>query len=93
MSGESNLPRTAQRPPEVASESRLPRNTTLFKALNFELFVKPNKVVMTAGLVTLTCCVIYIAYINATAENRRDTYMALNERGELEKKHRTSRWE
>ena len=48
---------------------------------------------MTAGLVALTGCVAFLAYWNVTAENRRDTYMALNERGELEKRTRSSRWD
>ena len=48
---------------------------------------------MGAGLLTLTGCVAFLAYWNATAENRKDTYMALNEDGKLEKRTRTSRWE
>ena len=48
---------------------------------------------MGVGLAALTGCVIFLAYWNATAENKRETYMALNERGELEKRTRSSRWD
>jgi len=84
---------TASGTQPTSGATHLPQSTSLFRALNFELFVKPNKVVMTAGLVTLTFCVAYIAYLNATAENRKDTYMAMNEKGKLEKRSRTSRWD
>jgi len=68
-------------------------STSLFRALNFELFVKPNIVVMTIGVVSITACVAYIAYWNATAENRKGNYMALTEEGNLEKRQRASRWD
>jgi len=58
-----------------------------------ELFVKPNRVVMVAGAVAMTGCVGFLAYWKATEDNRRDTYMALTESGELEKRTRYSRWD
>jgi hypothetical protein len=92
-SGSASQPGSGSGSQPAAGEPRLPQSTSLFRALNFELFVKPNKVVMIAGLITFTFCVSYIAYINATAENRKDMYMAMNERGKLEKRQRASRWE
>ncbi|RWS26984.1 small integral membrane protein 8-like isoform X2, partial [Leptotrombidium deliense] len=40
------------------------QTTTLFRITNFELFAKPNKYVMGFGLVAITACVSYIAYMN-----------------------------
>jgi len=69
------------------------QSTSLFRALNFELFVKPNVVVMGIGIVSVTACVAYIAYWNATSEGRKNDYMALNEQGDLEKRKRSSKWD
>jgi len=44
--------------------------TTLFRTFNFELFVKPNKYVMGFGLISISCCVAYLGYLNAIDENR-----------------------
>ncbi|ESN99821.1 hypothetical protein HELRODRAFT_83983 [Helobdella robusta] len=70
-----------------------PTSTSLFRALNFELFVKPNKLVMAAGVLAFSSCLGYIIYWRATGQHKLDTYMALNEKGELEKTIRTSRWD
>lgn len=51
------------------------QTTTLFRAVNFELFVKPNKVVMAFGLIAMTGCVAYLAYLNAVKENKKDKMM------------------
>lgn len=48
------------------------RTTVAFRAFNFELYAKPNKYVMGFGLVAITGCVAYLAYLNATAENRAE---------------------
>jgi len=78
--------------PAVQETPRV-QSTALFRALNFELFVKPNIVVMAIGITSVTACVAYIAYWNSTAENRKSSYMALNEQGELEKRQRMSKWD
>uniref|UniRef100_A0A8C4QX97 Small integral membrane protein 8 n=1 Tax=Eptatretus burgeri TaxID=7764 RepID=A0A8C4QX97_EPTBU len=45
------------------------RTTTLFRAINPELFIKPNKVVMVLGLAALSFCAAYLGYLHATTEN------------------------
>ncbi|ELW70139.1 hypothetical protein TREES_T100001487 [Tupaia chinensis] len=57
------------------------RTTTLFRAVNPELFIKPNKPVMAFGLVTLSLCVAYIGYLHATQENKNDLYEAIDNIG------------
>lgn len=52
-----------------------------------------NKVVMVLGIAAFTSCVAFVAYWNATAENRKATYMALDDKGELQKRSRSSRWD
>ncbi|KAG8524495.1 Small integral membrane protein 8, partial [Galemys pyrenaicus] len=54
------------------------RTTTLFRAVNPELFIKPNKPVMAFGLITLSLCVAYIGYLHATQENKKDLYEAID---------------
>eukprot|EP00057_Strongylocentrotus_purpuratus_P029111 XP_011683585.1 PREDICTED: small integral membrane protein 8 isoform X2 [Strongylocentrotus purpuratus] len=51
------------------------KSTSLFRAVNFELYAKPNKFIMGFGLAALTGCVAYIAYINAQKENQKDSDM------------------
>ncbi|KAK2501157.1 hypothetical protein MC885_011949, partial [Smutsia gigantea] len=57
------------------------RTTTLFRAVNPELFIKPNKPVMAFGLITLSLCVAYIGYLHATQENKEDLYEAIDNIG------------
>lgn len=84
-------PPSGQQPP--AAKPAVPQTTPLFRAMNFELFVKPNKVVMIAGIVAFTGAVSYLAYYRATVVNQPNSYMALTEQGELEQRSRTSRWD
>ncbi|XP_059838368.1 small integral membrane protein 8 [Hemitrygon akajei] len=68
------------------------RTTSLFRAVNPELFIKPNKPVMAFGLLTITLCVSYIAYLNATTENK-DLYEAIDSEGTRYTRRKTSKWE
>lgn len=67
--------------------------TTLFRAVNPELFIKPNKPVMAFGLVTLSLCVAYIGYLHATQENRKDLYEAIDSEGHRHMRRKTSKWD
>ena len=73
--------------------------TTAFKAINPELFVKPNKFTTVVGLIALTGCVTFVAYMHAQDENRQimkeqDTYKAVDEDGKFTKvEKRRSRWD
>ncbi|XP_008066058.1 small integral membrane protein 8 isoform X1 [Carlito syrichta] len=69
------------------------RTTTLFRAVNPELFIKPNKPVMAFGLVTLSLCVAYIGYLHATQENKKDLYEAIDSEGHSYMRRRTSKWD
>ncbi|XP_063522465.1 small integral membrane protein 8 isoform X1 [Pongo pygmaeus] len=69
------------------------RTTTLFRAVNPELFIKPNKPVMAFGLVTLSLCVAYIGYLHATQENKKDLYEAIDSEGHSYMRRKTSKWD
>lgn len=73
--------------------------TTAFKAINPELFIKPNKFTSVIGLIALTGCVAFMGYLHAMDENRKDVaegkaYRAVDEEGKYNQVHkRHSRWE
>ncbi len=66
-------------------------NVTLILIYFYLLF--QNIVVMTAGLLAISGCVAYLAYMNATAENKKETYMALAEDGSFQKRVKKSKWD
>lgn len=69
------------------------RSTGPFRALNFELFVKPNKVVMIFGIAAFTGCVSYIVYMNLNDDKKKKTYVTLDEDGGMTQRPRPSRWD
>uniref|UniRef100_A0A673TLR1 Small integral membrane protein 8 n=2 Tax=Suricata suricatta TaxID=37032 RepID=A0A673TLR1_SURSU len=69
------------------------RTTTLFRAVNPELFIKPNKPVMAFGLITLSLCVAYIGYLHAVQENTKDLYEAIDSEGHSYMRRKTSKWD
>uniref|UniRef100_A0A8C8RMK0 Small integral membrane protein 8 n=1 Tax=Pelusios castaneus TaxID=367368 RepID=A0A8C8RMK0_9SAUR len=91
-------------PPSIKNEapkekgSRIPglrgvRTTTLFRAVNPELFIKPNKPVMAFGLITVTLCVAYIGYLHAAQENKKDLCEAIDSEGVRYMRRKTSKWD
>ncbi|KAL7889105.1 hypothetical protein AOLI_G00040790 [Acnodon oligacanthus] len=69
------------------------KSTTLFRAVNPELFIRPNKPVMAFGLVTLTLCVGYLGYLHAVKENRQELYEAVDSEGERYMRRKSSKWD
>ncbi|RWS12498.1 small integral membrane protein 8-like isoform X2 [Dinothrombium tinctorium] len=69
--------------------------TTLFKITNFELFAKPNKYVMGAGLVAITSSLCYLAYFNWINRDLKssENYVAVSEDGSEILRKRSSRWD
>ncbi|KAK2166429.1 hypothetical protein LSH36_39g09066 [Paralvinella palmiformis] len=68
-------------------------STAAFRAVNPELFIKPNKVVMSIGVAAIVGCVAYIGYLNLKTDKTKETYLAINEKDELQRHYRTSRWD
>ncbi|KAK7133625.1 hypothetical protein R3I94_015483 [Phoxinus phoxinus] len=67
--------------------------TSLFRAVNPELFIRPNKAVMAMGLLSLTLCVGYIGYLHAIRESDQTLYEAVDSDGERYMRRKTSRWD
>ncbi|XP_012669256.1 small integral membrane protein 8 [Otolemur garnettii] len=69
------------------------RTTTLFRAVNPELFIKPNKPVMAFGMAALSLCMAYIGYLHATQEIKKDLYEAVDSEGHHHMRRRASKWD
>jgi len=84
--------------PAVAPEAnpgdgvRSVRTTNVFRAVNFELYAKPNKFVMGIGLIAITGCFGYLAWMRNN-HKQRNLYTALDENEQLIVREKTSRWQ
>ncbi|XP_067008495.1 small integral membrane protein 8 [Anabrus simplex] len=68
------------------------KTSGVFRAVNFELYVKPNKVVMGFGLVSITICIGYIAYMRSKYEGL-GYYSAIDKDGEETFIAKKSKWD
>jgi Domain of unknown function (DUF4500) len=64
----------------------------MFRAINFELYAKPNAIIMGIGLVAITGCLGYIAWMRHQWESL-GYYSAIKEDGTEHFEKRKSRWE
>uniref|UniRef100_H3CY50 Small integral membrane protein 8 n=2 Tax=Tetraodon nigroviridis TaxID=99883 RepID=H3CY50_TETNG len=87
--GNQNLGEKGYRNPGLRSV----RTTTLFRAVNPELFIKPNKPVMAFGLVAITLCVGYLGYLHAMKDNDQQLYEAIDSDGERSTRRKSSKWD
>ncbi|ESO96870.1 hypothetical protein LOTGIDRAFT_203775 [Lottia gigantea] len=69
------------------------KSTSLFRAVNFELYSRPNKVTMSAGAIMFIGCIAYIAYMNITDDKQRSHYNTINLDGSVSSRPRTSKWD
>lgn len=67
------------------------RSTTLFRAVNFELYARPNLVIMGMGLTIFAGCLGYLAYMRTKYESM-GYYAAIGEDGKEEYVKRKSKW-
>ncbi|KAL0106578.1 hypothetical protein PUN28_016343 [Cardiocondyla obscurior] len=51
------------------------RSTTLFRAVNFELYAKPNKAVIIFGIAAMLGCTGYMFYMNTN--QKRNNYRTI----------------
>ncbi|KFW10529.1 Small integral membrane protein 8, partial [Eurypyga helias] len=72
---------------------RKPGLKSFFRAVNPELFIKPNKPVMAFGLIAISLCVAYLGYLHATVENKKDLYEAIDSEGSRYMRRKTSKWD
>ncbi|KAI9558557.1 hypothetical protein GHT06_015345 [Daphnia sinensis] len=84
---------TSTTAPRVAGDGlRSVKTTGVFRALNFELYVKPNKIIMILGLVAIAGCAGYITYMKTKYENM-GYYVAVREDGSKQLHTKKSRWD
>ncbi|XP_021954585.1 small integral membrane protein 8 [Folsomia candida] len=69
------------------------KTSNAFRALNFELYAKPNKKIMGLGIVGIICAASYLFYINYEMYDRNKFYYAENEDGSRTARPKTSRWD
>ncbi|EAT39987.1 AAEL008249-PC [Aedes aegypti] len=86
-------------PPKPTAPSSAPgdgirsmRSTNVFRAINFELYAKPNAIVMGIGLVAIGITFGYIAYMRSKYEGL-GYYSAIQEDGKEVFVKRKSKWE
>ncbi|KAL7734300.1 hypothetical protein ACLKA6_010639 [Drosophila palustris] len=68
------------------------RSTSVFRLINFELYAKPNKIIMGIGLVAFAGVFGYIAYMRHKYEDL-GYYVAVKEDGREEFIKKKSNWE
>ncbi|NP_001019604.2 small integral membrane protein 8 isoform 1 [Danio rerio] len=92
-SGPQEPPSSAAEPAYRSPGLRGVRTTSLFRAVNPELFIRPNKPVMALGLLALSVCVGYLGYLHAIRDSDQQLYEAVDSDGETYMRRRTSRWD
>lgn len=84
MGGGSSVPARQDSLAKTASEPaagdgiKSIRTTGVFKAVNFELYIKPNLTVMAFGTVAILCSAAYLAYMKSQFKESK-TYVAIGE--------------
>ncbi|GLV48629.1 uncharacterized protein CBL_06038 [Carabus blaptoides fortunei] len=68
------------------------KTTGVFRAVNFELYARPNAVIMGLGLIAITGCAGYIAYMRMKYESM-GFYSAVQEDGTETFTKRKSKWD
>lgn len=67
------------------------RSTMLFRAVNYELYVKPRKGVMLFGAIAMLGCTSYILYMRYKHDGTK-YYSVIEADGNLVTKKKTSKW-
>ncbi|XP_051174072.1 small integral membrane protein 8 [Leptopilina boulardi] len=67
------------------------KSTPIFRAINFELYAKPNIVIMALGAVAITGCAGYIIYMRSKYK-AMGFYTAVDSDGSERFKKKVSKW-
>ncbi|KAI4489870.1 hypothetical protein M0804_004052 [Polistes exclamans] len=67
------------------------RSTTLFRAVNYELYVKPNKGIMLFGVMAMLTCSGYLFYMRYKHDGT-DYHEFVQADGNITFKNKTSKW-
>ncbi|XP_047741722.1 small integral membrane protein 8-like isoform X2 [Hyalella azteca] len=66
------------------------RTTNVFQIINFELYVKPNLMVMAFGVCSITLSAAYLLYLRMNMDPK--TYIAISEDGTQTLVQKKSKW-
>lgn len=74
------------------------RSTTFFRLTNFELYVRPNKFVMSLGLASLAVSIGLVGYMyyeryQLEEEVGAPVYKAISEEGDIQYRPKKSKWD
>ncbi|XP_040583806.1 small integral membrane protein 8 [Lepeophtheirus salmonis] len=68
------------------------KTSGVFRTLNFELYVRPNKMVMAFGVIAISFCGCYMGYMRYYWK-KEQVYTALNDSDELILRKKSSHWD
>ena len=68
------------------------KTSGVFRAVNFELYARPNKHMMTFGICAFTFCVGYMIYMKESWRKEK-VYTVINDKDELVMTKKKSRWD
>merc|ERR1712037_777338 len=63
-------PKEAIKGHQAGDGIRSMETSSVFRTLNFELYVKPNKYFMAFGITAISCCIGYLAYMKINTESK-----------------------
>lgn len=67
--------------------------TTLFRMMNFELFVRNNKYIIYSGLIAISGCTAYLMYMRSQKKAGGTEYVAISEDGIESLQPKKSKWD
>ena len=86
-------PETSKTSGTTAGEGiRSLKTSGVFRAVNFELYAKPNKYMMTFGICAFSFCVGYMIYMKESWRKEK-VYTVINDKDELVMTKKKSRWD
>lgn len=85
-------------PPKVTESTpgegiRSLKTSGVFRAVNFELYAKPNKYMIIFGSVAFASCVGYLMYMRQIAASEKKYVVILDENDHLVTHEKKSKWE
>jgi len=87
-------PSTPVEPPKPGAGDgiRSLETSGVFRTLNFELYTRPNKLVMACGLVAITGCVGYLAWMKSQHRDQ-GLYTAMDDQDQLYVAKKRNKWD
>jgi len=85
-------PKEAIKGHQAGDGIRSMETSSVFRTLNFELYVKPNKYFMAFGITAISCCVGYLAYMKHQ-HREQGLYTAIDDNDQMYLTKKRSKWD